>query len=820
MKAVILAGGQGSRLRPMTENLPKPMVPVLGRPIMEHILRHLTCFGIQEVLATLHYRPRTIRDHFGDGADFNVRMEYTLETQPLGTAGSVKLGEHYLNETFLIVAGDALTDFDFGAFLAFHRKNQAKVSLCLKRVSVPGEFGIVITDEADRVQRFLEKPGPSEVFTDTVNTGIYLIEPEVLAEIPPATPFDFAADLFPALLEQGEPMYGYVADGYWSDIGTLEQLRQAHWDLLEGKVRLPIEGNRIRDKVWVGEDAEISPEVMITAPCWVGKNVQIRGDARIGPYAVLSDNVEVDQYATVNHAIVMRNSFVGGASDLRNCILGSNTVVEERGEIGEGVVIGSNCRLGHGVTVRPGVLVWPDKEIDSNTTVGENLVWESLLRPSIFGSRGVSGLANLHITPEFSAALGKAFGTWVKRGRRVAVSRDAHPFSRLIKRALVSGLLAVGVDIDDLEESGVPSTRFLTAYGLALSGGIHVRVADQHPSVTYIEMFDADGLPLTRNARRKIEASFHRADFPKVSINSVGTLTYPGHTIERYFDHLMAHVDRAAIGRLAHKVLYHCREGNTARIMNEALGRSGLPHMRAGGLLASNLQEVREQIAEIAQLNHAIGLVIEHNAEQLSLVDETGMIHSVERTLELLTAAFIRFGPSEEPVFLPPDHAAFLSDFAKTCGRRVVVTRKEPAARLQEAKQEQKSDDAGWLEFIHFYLGFDAVAGALRLLESLSNNKTCLHEFEREVPLAHRQNLVLPCPWDEMGRVMREVARMQEAQLGAVPEGVRLQFDWGWVFALPSADAPQIEVVVEAAEAGQLVDFVEEVNHRLWSLIG
>ncbi|HWP01045.1 MAG TPA: nucleotidyltransferase family protein [Methylococcus sp.] len=263
MKAVILAGGQGTRLRPITETIPKPMVTVMGKPIMEHLVSHLARHGFTDLLAILHYRPRIIRDRFGDGSDFGVNLRYTLERKPLGTAGSVRLGAEFLDETFLVIAGDALTDFDLAAFRAFHHDKGAPVSLCLKRVADPSEFGVVITDAEHRVQRFLEKPGPSEIFSDTVNTGIYLIEPEILRFIPPERPYDFAGDLFPQLLKQEVSICAYVADGHWSDIGTLEQLKQAHWDFLDGKVRLPMSGDRIRDQVWVGEGVRIASDATL-----------------------------------------------------------------------------------------------------------------------------------------------------------------------------------------------------------------------------------------------------------------------------------------------------------------------------------------------------------------------------------------------------------------------------------------------------------------------------------------------------------------------------------------------------------------------------
>ena len=817
MKAVILAGGQGTRLKPLTENFPKPMVPVLGKPIMEHIVRHLASHGFTELFTTLHYRPRVIRDHFGDGSDFGVNMRYTLERKPLGTAGSVKLGANYLCQTFLVIAGDALTDFDLGAFYRFHQDRGAKVSLCLKRVPDPGEFGVVVADENGLVQRFLEKPGVSEVFSDTVNTGIYLIEPEILEEVPADVPYDFANDLFPKLLARDIAIHAHVAEGYWSDIGTLEQLKQSHWDFLDGKLQLPISGNQTRDHIWVGEGTRIAEDAILESPCWIGDNARIRSGTKVGPYTVVSPDVEIDRRATVNRGIVMRNSFIGESADLRNCIVGPGSVLETRCEVADDAVIGAHCHLGRHVVVMLGVLVWPDKEVDSNTVLRENLIWESLLRPSIFGSRGVSGLANLHITPEFAAALGKAFGAWRGRESRIAVARDAHPFSRLIKRAFLSGLLAVGADVDDLEELSLPETRFITGTGRHLDGAVHIRMSDEHASVAVIEMFDTDGLPLVRDHRRKIEAMFYRAEFPKVPVDNVGNLKYPGRVEARYFEHLAQQVDHQALLPWKERVLHYCRETNLARILAEMTGSSPCVREKVSEGNGPVVVDY-ERIAEIARLNHKIGLVVERSGEQLTLVDEVGTVLRSQRIQELLAAAYIIGAPADDPVFLPLDHPKFLADLADSRVRRVIITHKEPAAQLSAVRRMVEPGET-WLHLEHFYLGYGAVASALRLLEFLGKQGLTLHDFERQIPPTYRMSLILPCPWDHMGRVMRELGEWPEACLGAVPEGVRLDLAGDWVFVLPSADAPHLEITLETANAGRLAQLESEVNHRIRRLI-
>jgi mannose-1-phosphate guanylyltransferase/phosphomannomutase len=221
MKAVIMAGGQGTRLRPLTSNQPKPMIPIVNTPCMEHIVRLLKDHGFTEIVVTLQFMPEEIQDYFGDGSDWGVSIGYSIEDAPAGTAGSVKLAEEHLEgERVLVISGDALTDCDLSRVLEFHENNGAEATMVLKSVENPLDFGIVITEEDGRISRFLEKPAWGQVFSDTVNTGIYVLEPTALAEIPSEGEYDFSKELFPKLLEAGRPLYGYVTEDYWEDIGT------------------------------------------------------------------------------------------------------------------------------------------------------------------------------------------------------------------------------------------------------------------------------------------------------------------------------------------------------------------------------------------------------------------------------------------------------------------------------------------------------------------------------------------------------------------------------------------------------------------------
>src|SRR4051812_5514234 len=287
MKAVVMAGGEGTRLRPLTSNQPKPMVPIVGKPCMEHILDLLRDHGFEDVVVTLAFMPQVIRSYFGDGSNVGMEIEYSVEEIPLGTAGSVRLASERLQGPTLVISGDALCDIDLTRLMAYHRERGAAVTIGLKAVENPLEFGIVVTGEDGRVERFLEKPSWGEVFSDTINTGIYVLEPEVLEHVPRDGPFDFSKELFPLLLEQGMPIYGHVCDGYWQDIGNLEQFRRANFDALDEKVALQIPGIRMRGNIWIGENVEFARLDEIRGPAFIGPDCRIAPEAELLPYTVL-----------------------------------------------------------------------------------------------------------------------------------------------------------------------------------------------------------------------------------------------------------------------------------------------------------------------------------------------------------------------------------------------------------------------------------------------------------------------------------------------------------------------------------------------------
>ncbi len=450
MKAVVMAGGEGTRLRPVTSNQPKPMVPIVGKPCMEHIVELLRTHGFEDVIVTVAFMPQAIRSYFGDGESLGVRIEYSVEESPLGTAGSVRLAAGKLDDTFLVISGDALCDFDLGKLVKFHRKRGAAVTIGLKSVPNPLEFGIVVVDDQGRVERFLEKPSWGQVFSDTINTGVYVLEPEVLEHVPSDRPFDFSKELFPLLLEMGRPIYGFPMEGYWQDIGNLEQYQQANFDALDELVQLTVPGIRLRGNVWLGEGVELDDLDQVEGPALISNYCRVGQDAHVGPYSVLSASVTLRERARTSRSVVDASTHIGRGAIVEGAIVGRSCDIRAHVRIQEGVAIGDEVKVGEESVLMPGVRVYPYKEVESGAQIYESLIWESAGSSRLFGKDGVSGLVNVDLTPEVVTRLAVAFGTALPRGARIVASREAPATCRMIERSMIAGINSTGVDIADL----------------------------------------------------------------------------------------------------------------------------------------------------------------------------------------------------------------------------------------------------------------------------------------------------------------------------------------------------------------------------------
>ena len=576
VKALVMAGGEGTRLRPMTANQPKPLLPVVNKPIMEHVLGLLKRHGFTETVVTLQFFAPLVRNYFGDGEDVGMSLQYATEETPLGTAGSVKNAEDALRSgPFLVISGDALTDIDLSAMVAYHKKQGALVTVGLTRVPNPLEFGIIIVDDDGRIQRFLEKPTWGQVFSDTVNTGIYVMEPEVLAEVPAGEPVDWSADVFPRLVKAGAPLYGWVAEGYWQDVGTHESYLKAQADVLSGQVEADIDGFEISPGIWVAEGAEVDPEAVLTGPLCIGEYAKIEAGAELREFTVVGSNVVVKEGAFLHRAVVHNNVFIGPGVTLRGCVICKKTDVMASARIEEGAIVGDECLIEPEAYLSAGVKVYPFKTIEAGAVVNTSVIWESSAQRTLFGPRGVSGLVNVEITAELCVRLAGAYASTLRKGVTVTTSRDVSRAARALKRAIHGALNASAINVVDLEAQPLPVARFHTARSDA-SGGIALRTTPGDPQSIDIIFLDERGADLSPAACRKLERVFSRQEYRRAFPGEIAELIYPPRVVESYAAELLRCVDMSGVQDAGLKVVLDCAGGTAALVLPSLLGRIGV----------------------------------------------------------------------------------------------------------------------------------------------------------------------------------------------------------------------------------------------------
>lgn len=356
MKAVIIAGGLGTRLRPLTYNTPKPIVPVANRPFALLQIELLRQHGIKDIILNLHYLSQEIKSVLGDGSQYGVKLHYSIEEQPLGTAGAVKKAEEFFDKDPMVVFnGDALTDINISQIIEYHKKKKARATLTLTRVDDPTQYGVIITEAGGKVLQFVEKPSWEQLgslstkgLANTINAGIYILDPSIFKSVPKGVNYSFERQLFPSLLEQGEPVYGYISDRYWIDIGKPAQYRQAHEAILRNEVAVKIYGARANGRVWVGEDLKSDRSVKLLGPAIIGQGVSIAAETKIQDYTVLGDNTWIGRESNLSRAIVWKGSRIGSHVNLNGCIIGFDCVIEDNVTIGEGVVLADHSLIKRG----------------------------------------------------------------------------------------------------------------------------------------------------------------------------------------------------------------------------------------------------------------------------------------------------------------------------------------------------------------------------------------------------------------------------------------------------------------------------------------
>ncbi|RFU40442.1 mannose-1-phosphate guanyltransferase [Actinomadura logoneensis] len=822
MKAVVMAGGEGTRLRPMTANQPKPLLPLVNRPIMEHVLRLLKRHGFDETVVTVQFLAALIRNYFGDGEELGMSLSYATEEVPLGTAGSVKNAEEALrDDRFLVISGDALTDIDLTDMVRFHRENGALVTIGLKRVPNPLEFGIIIVDERGRIQRFLEKPTWGQVFSDTVNTGIYVMEPEVLDHVAAGESVDWSGDVFPRLLAEGAPLYGYVADCYWEDVGTHESYLKAQADMLSGLVDLPVDGFEVSPGVFVAEGAEVDAEAVLKGPLYIGDYAKVEAGVELREFTVLGSNVVVKEGAFLHRAVVHDNVFVGPSANLRGCVVGKNTDVMAGARVEEGAVVGDECVIEAEAYLSNGVKVYPFKTIEAGAVVNTSVIWESRGQRNLFGPRGVSGLINVEITPELAVRLASAYATTLKKGTTVVTGRDASRAARTLKRAVISALTASAIDVQDLEACALPMARFETARE-DCCGGIYIHTTAGDPQGVDILFLDEDGADLSQAAQRKLERVYGRQEFRRAFPGEIAELTYPARAVETYTRDLLRRVDTTGVREAGLKLVLDCAGGTASLALPTLLGKVGVDVLTRNAKLdeANPTETLAERMRDLQRLGElvsssraAFGVRFDPVGERISLVDENGELISDERALLVmldLVAAERRTGR----VALPVTTTRVAEQVCRFHGVRVQWVSTSQDVLTRAAAQPDvvfAADGRGGFLMPEFSTTVDGIAAFVRLVGLVARTRLTLSQIDRRIPEAHLLRRSVPTPWAAKGSVMRTVVEAAGGRTIDTTDGVRVvEADGRWVLVLPDPSEAVTHLWAEGPDADAAQELLAE----------
>ncbi len=818
IQAVIMAGGEGSRLRPLTSNIPKPMLPIANRPMMEHIIRLLKRHGTTDIVATVQFLASVIRNYFDDGSDLGVSLSYATEEVPLGTAGSVMGARDLLSGTFMVISGDALTDIDLTRALEYHRSKGAAATVVLKRMADPLDFGIVMTDPDGKIERFLEKPTWGQVFSDTINTGIYVLEPEVLDLIPPDEPYDFSSDVFPAMLDKGLPLFGYIADEFWADVGNTPAYLQAHHDVLAGDVEVHLDGFEMSPGVHVGEDAEIHPTARIEGPALIGRNVRIGPGAILGPFACVADNVVIGDDARLSHGVVMEQSHLGAYAQIRGAVVGRASTLGRGATAEEGAVLGDEVTVGAGALIKPNVKIYPGRSVEAGAIVTQSVVRERRVTRSLFGARGVSGPVNIGVTPQVAVRLGMSYGTTLKRGSVVVTGRDASRAARTMKRALIAGLNSTGVTCHDLETSPMPVVRH-TVRAEQAAGGLSVRTSPWDPENVEIRLFAADGPDLSAADQRKIDRIFFREDYRRVGPTKLGELEFPPRSLEQYTTGLLGSVDIEPVRARGLKVVVDYAFSPASLVGPAVLGRLGCEALAVNAYtdehrpllgrddfqrLLSNLQE------HVQKSGSDLGILFDSGGEIAHLVDDRGRaVTQLQAQLAFLSYETGKGAPAVAVAIHSPSVTKTIAEKAGSVHQWIPTSLPSLMSRATRSDVTFVSNSYGTLIWNSFMPAPDGLLTFCKSLEVISVTERSLSEIVDELPPVHMARRDVRTPWALKGAVMRHVASAPIPGQRVLVDGVKVVGADHWALVIPYADEPECGIWAEAPtqdEAEALAD--------------
>jgi mannose-1-phosphate guanylyltransferase/phosphomannomutase len=810
------------------------MLPIVNRPLLGHILHLLRQHGISDVVITVQYLANQIQDYFGDGKSLDLNIEYVLEETPLGTAGSVKNAAHLLQggEPFLVLSGDALTSFDLSAIVEYHRAHSALITVALSHVPNPLDYGVVNVDANGRVTQFLEKPGWGEVTSDTVNTGIYVVEPEALAHVPTGESVDWSHDVFPAMIARGEPLVGYAAEGYWCDIGTLSEYHRGNADLLNGQVSLGELGHHFASGIWTGGPVEIHPDAQLFGPIYLGKEVKIKGGAVVRGPAVVGEYTVLDYRVRVDRSVIWRNCYIGEGAELHGSVIGQQCSLKARSVALEGSIVADRSVIGEGAVIGPAVKLWPGKEIEAGAMVNHSIIWGSQGKRGLFGRYGVTGVVNVDLTPDFVVRLGAAFGSVLPKGSVITINRDPHRSPRMLKRALIAGLPSAGNNVLDLRNVPIPVARYYTR-AIGAAGGLHVRLSPYDQRVVDIRFIDRNGQNLTHEQERAIERVFYREDFRRAYMEDIGNIEYALDVIDVYARGYLSAINVPAVRDAHFKIVVDYAHAPAADVLPELLEYLDVEVVplnariddRKIALSQEQFWAERGQLATItgALQDCGLGVRLDIGGEKMFVADNKGSPVFDPVMSAAMASLVFRTHPGST-IVITADQSQVFERLAERYGGRVIRCPADVQAMMEAAAGEavvMASDGTGNFIFPALHSAIDGLVAVGKLLELLALQHTQLSQVVADLPPFFVATDQVETAWDSKGRVMRCLMEQFARERIDTTDGVKIHLDdKEWVLIRSDADRAIFQIVAEAHSTSAARELVGRYGRLVTELAG
>lgn len=761
MKAVIMAGGEGRRLRPLTCTLPKPMARVLGKPIIEYVFDMLCLNGVTHAAVTLGYMSHVVEKSYEYGYK-NLNLEFMKEDEPLGTAGSVKKAAAGFKEPFAVISGDAVCNFDLEKIMLFHKSSNAKITIVATETSDPREYGVIKVGEHNRVMGFVEKPSWNQAVSNLANTGVYIINPECLELIPNGKKYDFASDLFPLMLERDMPIFCYHTDDYWCDVGSIEAYLKCQRDMFDGKTGFSL--HHVAEGVYAKEGLP-SGDYSIIPPVYIGENAEIADGAAIGPYAVIDDNCYIGPDAKVKYSAVLENSWLASGASATGALICSGAALKNKASMFENSVAGSGCVIGENAKIMPGIYVWPGKIIGSGADVRSNVKYGSM-KSEMLSENGVDEKNGIRLNPETCVRLGAAIGN-TRNGKKTGVAFDGSKAAGVMQLALMSGLAGSGSAVWNFGECFEAQLNFLVNF-CGLGSGLFVSGREEKS----VRICGEGGLSIPRFFEREIESGISKGEFRDVSENEIKEISDMTSVKLLYSQELSK---QAPYGLQGIGVSFRC-ENESIRILLEGCAS------RLGA------HESGELIFEI-----------DSAGTHLCAQTEKGTVE-YEKLLAVCCLNEMRNG---RDIAVPYDAPAFLDSLAEGCGRRAYRYLSTPSDNSDSAARRLAAKQI----FVR-----DGLFLAVKLLSLMKERESSLDTLISELPEKYIVRKTVPISFSPTN--LASLVGEETVNIKNDFEGIRLVRSSGKLLIVPERTGERVRIFAEAdtmEAANELCADIEDI---------